>query len=185
MNTGMQDAFNLSWKLALVCRGEGAADPLLESYSPERSSVGDMVLKATGMMTTVAVMRGEVKQSIRNHVAGLVFGLPAVREKMANTMTELSIGYPKSPLNGNGSHAGERAPIRKGEVPVGSGGVPRFVLFGEDEQLTREFPELVEPVVRKPFREGELWLVRPDGYVAVSSREEGDVRGFLEAISLG
>ena len=33
MNTGMQDACNLAWKLALVCRGTAAPEPLLESYS--------------------------------------------------------------------------------------------------------------------------------------------------------
>src|SRR5262249_444106 len=45
MNTGMQDAFNLAWKLALVQRGQGQAEPLLGSYSVERSAVGDHVLK--------------------------------------------------------------------------------------------------------------------------------------------
>jgi 2-polyprenyl-6-methoxyphenol hydroxylase-like FAD-dependent oxidoreductase len=39
MNTGMQDAFNLAWKLALVCRGE-SKEALLDSFSIERSAVG-------------------------------------------------------------------------------------------------------------------------------------------------
>ncbi len=47
MNTGMQDAFNLAWKLALVVR-ETCDEHLLDSYSPERSGVGDEVLKAAG-----------------------------------------------------------------------------------------------------------------------------------------
>ena len=42
MNTGMQDAFNLAWKLALVCHKRTAE--LLDSYSAERSAVGDQVL---------------------------------------------------------------------------------------------------------------------------------------------
>jgi 2-polyprenyl-6-methoxyphenol hydroxylase-like FAD-dependent oxidoreductase len=46
MNTGMQDAFNLAWKLALAVRGTGG-EALLDTYSPERSRVGDEVLKAT------------------------------------------------------------------------------------------------------------------------------------------
>ena len=40
MNTGMQDAFNLAWKLALVCRGDCPSEPLLSSYSAEREAVG-------------------------------------------------------------------------------------------------------------------------------------------------
>jgi 2-polyprenyl-6-methoxyphenol hydroxylase-like FAD-dependent oxidoreductase len=48
MNTGMHDAFNLAWKLALVSRGLCAAEPLLTSYSSERSAVAKLVLEATG-----------------------------------------------------------------------------------------------------------------------------------------
>jgi 2-polyprenyl-6-methoxyphenol hydroxylase-like FAD-dependent oxidoreductase len=44
MNTGMQDTFNLARKLALIQRGEGQAEPVLQSYSIERSTVGEQVL---------------------------------------------------------------------------------------------------------------------------------------------
>ena len=43
----MQDAFNLAWKLALVCRGICAEEPLLDSYNTERSPIGDRVLQRT------------------------------------------------------------------------------------------------------------------------------------------
>src|SRR5262249_14718643 len=67
MNTGMQDAFNLAWKLALVI--EGSARPsLLDSYSPERSAVGDRVLKNAGRLTEAAILRNPLLQSIRNTV---------------------------------------------------------------------------------------------------------------------
>jgi len=56
MNTGMQDAFNLAWKLALVIR-HSCGDRLLESYSPERSKVGDQVLKDAGRLTTIGTLR--------------------------------------------------------------------------------------------------------------------------------
>src|SRR5271155_63252 len=61
MNTGIQDACNLAWKLALVARGTCAANPVLENYSPERSAVGDQVLKAAGIFTSVAILQGEWK----------------------------------------------------------------------------------------------------------------------------
>jgi 2-polyprenyl-6-methoxyphenol hydroxylase-like FAD-dependent oxidoreductase len=48
MNTGMQDACNLAWKLALVSRGICAPEPLLSSYSTERSAIAKLVLEATG-----------------------------------------------------------------------------------------------------------------------------------------
>ena len=87
-------------------------------------------------------MRGAVKQSIRNHVASLVFGLSPVLKKAADAVTELSIGYPESPLNGGGQHlhrgplAGERAPIREKELPVGAGATPRFALFAQSSGET-------------------------------------------------
>ena len=74
MNTGMQDAFNLAWKLALVCRGE-AAETLLDSYSAERSAVGDQVLKAAGRLTMVATMRNHTAQAVRNLFGRLLLGL--------------------------------------------------------------------------------------------------------------
>ena len=73
MNTGMQDAFNLAWKLALVCRGE-AAETLLDSYSAERSAIGDQVLKAAGRLTMVATMRNHTAQAVRNLSAGCCSG---------------------------------------------------------------------------------------------------------------
>ncbi len=98
MNTGMQDAFNLAWKLALVEQGRGAQEPLLDSYSIERSAVGRRVLADTGRATALAVMRGAAMQVVRNHVASLLFGLSPVRRAMVNTLTELAVGYPHSPL---------------------------------------------------------------------------------------
>src|SRR5690606_7498609 len=68
MNTGMQDAANLAWKLALVVRGEGRDGPLLDSYSAERSAVGDLVLRNAGAMTRVALLRNPIVQTIRNFV---------------------------------------------------------------------------------------------------------------------
>ena len=71
MNTGMQDAFNLAWKLALVSRGTCAPDPLLSSYSIERGAVVEAVISAAGRATMLAIMQGGIKQSIRNHIASV------------------------------------------------------------------------------------------------------------------
>jgi 2-polyprenyl-6-methoxyphenol hydroxylase-like FAD-dependent oxidoreductase len=57
MNTGMQDAINLAWKLALVSRGICAPEPLLSSYSAERSAIAKLVLEATGKTTVLTVMK--------------------------------------------------------------------------------------------------------------------------------
>jgi 2-polyprenyl-6-methoxyphenol hydroxylase-like FAD-dependent oxidoreductase len=115
MNTGMQDAFNLAWKLALVESGRGQAEPLLRSYSVERSEVGDQVLKNAERFTTMATLRSPVARWMRNHIAPIVGSLDAVQNKIRQTWFELSINYRHSPLSGQkwptltgGLHAGDR-----------------------------------------------------------------------------
>src|SRR3954471_15856776 len=97
MNTGMQDAFNLAWKLALVIKGI-AKPSLLDSYSPERTAVGERVLRNAGRLTEVATLRNPMLQGIRNTIARFATGFPFVQHKMANQLTEMDIGYPESPL---------------------------------------------------------------------------------------
>ena len=189
MNTGMQDAINLAWKLALVCGGTCSAEQLLDSYSMERSAVGEQVLKAAGRLTAVGVMKNHTAQAVRNLVAGFVFGLAPIRRAMADTMSEVSVGYEHSQLNGPSAHGlggpspGKRATPVAGQVPVGSGNVPRFALFATPTEavsgLLREHKNLLESTVRPPLGDGGMWLVRPDGYVACTAKD-GDVAVIAE-----
>jgi 2-polyprenyl-6-methoxyphenol hydroxylase-like FAD-dependent oxidoreductase len=195
MNTGMQDACNLAWKLALVSRDICAAEPLLSSYSTERSAIAKLVLEATGKATALTVMKGGIKQSIRNHVASLVFGLAPVKSTMANILSEVAVGYPDSPLNAKSAHVhggpqpGQRAPIREGEPAVGSGNIPRFALFAEDTPTARsllsKYPNFVEPLPRKQYANVGIWIVRPDGYVALAAKHDAwnDVDAYLSRLT--
>lgn len=57
---------------------------------------------------------------------------------------------------------------------VGSGPTLRFALFaapdGVPSTLQDKCGKILEPALRKPFHDGGLWLVRPDGYVALSAK---------------
>lgn len=182
MNTGMQDACNLAWKLALVQGERAAAEPLLSSYSIERSAVGHQVLVNAGRLTTLATLRSTVWQEVRNRVASLVFGLSPVRATMANTLAELSIGYPNSPLTIPGGHRltgpapGERAPVSTTTEPVEAKNTPRFTLCVASDSaatvLPKRYPDLLEPEIQPPFDEHGVWLIRPDGYVALAVADE-------------
>ena len=196
MNTGMQDAINLAWKLALVCRGFANPEPLLGSYSAERSEVGREVLANAGRLTTIAMLKGSVAQSVRNHVAELLFGLSPVTRAMTNEMSELSIGYPHGPLTAaghthSGPSPGERAPVGGAGPLVGSGDRPRFALFGAADETSKALiarhSDLLEAEARPPFAEDGVWLVRPDGYVAMADRRgEWDRVGvYLDWIASG
>jgi 2-polyprenyl-6-methoxyphenol hydroxylase-like FAD-dependent oxidoreductase len=188
MNTGMQDAFNLAWKLALAIR-EACGESLLDSYSPERSGVGDQVLKAAERLTVVGTLKNPALQSIRNLAGHLAFGLPPVQHAFADSMTEVAIGYPDSPLNGPGLHGGsgpkpgERVAPASGQVPAGSGREPLFALFAEQNEATanllQQFKGLLDPNVRPPFSQNGIWLIRPDGYVACSATDGGVIADYL------
>ena len=188
-------AANLGWKLALVSRGSANLEPLLDSYSIERSEVGRQVLANAGHLTAMATLRSGLLQELRNHVASLVFGLSPVRRAMTNMLEELSIGYPRSPLTQAGGHhrsspaAGERAPTLGIDPPVGSGDTPRFALFAPSDpasaSLIARHRDLLEPQSRPPFAEGGMWLVRPDGYVAIAASrgEQEKISAYLDRLA--
>ncbi len=102
MNTGMQDTWNLAWKLALVGTGRARAS-LLDSYTPERGAVGELVLRNATLMTRVVTLRNPVAQFLRNRVASALGHLPAFPRAFFKNLTELGIHYPHSPLNGESS----------------------------------------------------------------------------------
>jgi 2-polyprenyl-6-methoxyphenol hydroxylase-like FAD-dependent oxidoreductase len=181
MNTGMQDAVNLSWKLALVDRGT-CQDSLLDSYSPERSHVGDQVLKSAERLTKVATLKNPVAQRLRNLAGRVLLGMPPMAHAVADNMSETTIGYPHSPLNGpelhHGPKPGERVAPIAGQRPVGAADAPLFTLFAASRPgkgaLTRRSSNLLDPEMRAPFQAGGIWLVRPDGYVAMAASASQD-----------
>jgi 2-polyprenyl-6-methoxyphenol hydroxylase-like FAD-dependent oxidoreductase len=124
MNTGIQDAINLGWKLALV--SAGLADPrLLDSYEPERAPVGRMVLRFTDRAFTVATSRSPVVRFARTQLAPwlvpLVLRLNAGRAYGFRTVSQLAIRYRRSPLSVEGPDAprhGPRAGDRLPDAPV-------------------------------------------------------------------
>ncbi len=171
MNTGMQDTFNLSLKLAMVIRGE-ALPSLLDSYTPERSAVGDMVLRNATRLTYMGTLAHPSAQAARNLALRFMLGFHAVQERLATIMSEVEIAYAKSPLS-IGRHAGKRLPPEQYDgPPPGSGAAPRFVLFAGDHvrgaELAARFPGVLDPGLRMPPDAQRLLIVRPDGYVGLS-----------------
>jgi 2-polyprenyl-6-methoxyphenol hydroxylase-like FAD-dependent oxidoreductase len=104
MNTGMQDAFNLGWKLALAADGR-AAPGLLDSYHAERHPVAARVIKQTTRMTTMATLHGKGARALRNHLVHLAAGLAPVRAELADQTEETNINYRDSPLVAGAEHA--------------------------------------------------------------------------------
>jgi 3-(3-hydroxy-phenyl)propionate hydroxylase len=114
MNTGIQEALNLGWKIARTLAG-GAPDRLLDSYHAERHPIERDVLRQSSMLTQMAGAEHGPMKLMRDHVMPALAAIGPLRDAMRRTVSELSINYRKSPLTlerllDGGPRAGERAP---------------------------------------------------------------------------
>ena len=119
MNTGIQDSYNLGWKLALVVNGT-APEALLDTYEAERLPVARHVLKQTDTNQRLGMAQSRMAQFLRNHVVFPLLSIPALREPLIEfglrRGSELDINYRSSSLSEQHDHfrggpqAGDRAP---------------------------------------------------------------------------
>lgn len=78
MNTGIQDIYNLAWKLALVHKGL-AKNSLLDSYHIERHPIAAKVLKKTGTMTNLIMMTNPWLINLRNFILQTVMSFDSIK----------------------------------------------------------------------------------------------------------
>jgi 2-polyprenyl-6-methoxyphenol hydroxylase-like FAD-dependent oxidoreductase len=115
MNMGIQDAFNLAWKLSLVARN-GGSPQLLDSYEAERKPVDEAVIRQTDRATRLVSLHGTVARFLRDHMISLLTQVPAVAEKLGDGLSGLAVNYRRSPIveehatGTAGPAAGDRAP---------------------------------------------------------------------------
>lgn len=98
MNTGIQDAYNLAWKLALVIEGK-AAPTLLDTYQEERLPVARRVLQATHTATNLLVSKNPALRFVRDHLLIQLLNLEVVQEVLLREASELSVNYRTSALS--------------------------------------------------------------------------------------
>ncbi|GHB45227.1 FAD-dependent oxidoreductase [Streptomyces viridiviolaceus] len=182
MNTGLQDAANLAWRLAAAVRG-WAPEGLLDGYESERHPIGRTVIRDSGRMMRMALVHSPVVRAVVNAASHAAVAVPPLADRLAAKATGLSIAYPAPP----GSHrlAGRRAPDL--ELARGPGDARRlyealrscrFVLVGRHAAPTGWSGRLVTAAPAGPEAPATL-LVRPDGYVAWAS--DGDDRDAVTA----
>jgi len=169
MNTGMQDAWNLAWKLALVVRG-AADDRLLESYEAERWPVGRFLLRFTDRAFSVVGSGGPLFPLLGSllapGLAPLVLRSRRVRAFGFRFVSQLGIRYRKSPIvsEGNpaprrGPRAGDRLPDARIERDGGSTWLLRAISRPGFRLLLCGPPEAWEPVVLRRLHERYAGLV--------------------------
>ena len=97
MNTGIQDAQNLAWKLALHLKG-GAGDSLLDTYQEERHPVGRMVVKGSARLLRVATLSNPLACLVRNTLIRIVMSTHLGRRRFREVLSEEAISYRSSSL---------------------------------------------------------------------------------------
>jgi hypothetical protein len=199
MNTGIQDAFNLGWKLAhAVQKGGGPA--LLDSYHAERYPVGQALLRGTDRIFSMTATRNPWVLAARDALAGplvnAVLGRAPLRARAFRFISQLAIGYAKSPIVAEHG-AVERRPgpgARAPDVARPGGGRVFDALLGPDHHLLAlgpgaagvaerlratappgmqvvAFPE-AEVAKAYGFHGSGIAWVRPDGYLGFRSDGE-------------
>ena len=171
MNTGLQDVWNLVWKLDLFLKGRGNL-ALLDSYSSERLPVIKNVIETTDHLTKVMATPNKFAQTLRNAVIPMVSRLAPFEHAFVRRLSELGVAYQGSPVI---EGAGKR--YFDDSLRGGKGISSNFLLFrgrGAERSTREAAKQLVgsfSGVLEKRFAGNEgLVLVRPDGYVAYSSR---------------
>jgi hypothetical protein len=201
MNTGIQDAYNLGWKLGAVLAGK-ATTGLLDTYEEERLPIASWLLDITSE-------RLDVVLDAVKHKGG---GVDAVSTP---ELTQLMLRYPWSRLSREtigrpaGPRAGDRAPDAPLRDPTTGTPVrlfdlfrgPHFTLLGLGERCAKVLQEVATDIVT-PYLVGPggllddggrvadaygidaLVLVRPDGYVGLVAdpTESGSVGDYLRSL---
>ncbi|OMC47962.1 FAD-dependent oxidoreductase [Mycobacterium sp. IS-2888] len=161
MNTGIQDAANLAWKIDAVLAG--ANDAVLDSYQSERHPIGQRVLLQSGLMARGVTLRPRVARKLRNLLMPRILRIPRVRDAVAGSFAGTTLRY--AHRKGENSLVGTCAT----QISLTQGRLtelqrtPGFVLIRE-----RGTPPVDVAGVLQAERgdSGPAVLVRPDGYIA-------------------
>jgi 2-polyprenyl-6-methoxyphenol hydroxylase-like FAD-dependent oxidoreductase len=102
MNTGLQDAYNLAWKLALVVQGKADA-ALLDSYEQERLPVAQRLLNSTDrgfkLVVSDSWFAGVFRTQVLARIASFAMSRKPVQQLAFRTVSQTGIEYRKSPLS--------------------------------------------------------------------------------------
>jgi 2-polyprenyl-6-methoxyphenol hydroxylase-like FAD-dependent oxidoreductase len=119
MNTGLQDAYNLGWKLALVGKGQ-AGVALLDSYEQERLPIAQRLLDTTDRAFRVVVsdsaLAGVLRSKVIARIAAFLMSFEKIQRFAFRTVSQTGIHYRSSRLSqsldvkGNAPRAGDRFP---------------------------------------------------------------------------
>ena len=189
MNTGVGDAENLAWKLALTVRGL-ADESLVDTYTAERRPLATGVVRNTSTITRLALARGRAARQLRARLVPFLLAREPVQRRISGGASQLEVSYRKGPLGarfGRKPHPGDRVPDRE---CAGEDGSPtrlhaelrgRWALLDGSRQQGEIARKALGGDVVELTAGGPARLVRPDAHLAWSGRRARDLQRWLRA----
>jgi 2-polyprenyl-6-methoxyphenol hydroxylase-like FAD-dependent oxidoreductase len=209
MNTGLQDSYNLGWKLALVVQGRATAS-LLDSYEEERLPVAQRLLETTDRAFRIVVSDSWLAELARTHlvarIAALVLRFPSARRFAFRTVSQIGIHYRSSSLSRtlegipeDAPRAGDRFPWLHLRFEAGGAVEDSFrklgdlhfhlLAFGQHAPAlpgieSHEIPAGAEndaELKRAEIPTPSFYLIRPDGHIGLCGMrlEAGQIERYL------
>lgn len=202
MNTGIQDAANLGWKLTLA--GRGAPDALLDSYEQERRPVAKQVVWLTRMAFALEVSDipplSVGRRFVARPVAQLMLNRPRLVTMVARLVSGLDTRYRRGALEHRVSMCSrDRVGRRLEDLATNRASVDRLhdhvdashfhlLVYGggmAGDRTLEDVQDVYGEVLKCHRATGESWdhlfdLVRPDGYIAASGDDTSVAIGYLD-----
>lgn len=237
MNTGIQDAFNVAWRLAYVCQGK-APESLLDGYDEDRHAVGERTRKLSDLLFRLFInqARSTTYRKLSSKVLGFALAREPVQNLMSGRVSQTGVHYRHTTLS-----KAQRFPgLRKGAINAGdripdldladaggpgvhlydlmrtpgyllmgyascytsgskkaamlaalsrlqrsyTGSLQCLMVLGEGLPGTEEVPTFLdakrEVLHRLDAKPGDVFLIRPDGYLAFRTDDPRRLPGLLE-----
>ncbi|MFN2500424.1 MAG: FAD-dependent monooxygenase [Pyrinomonadaceae bacterium] len=213
MNTGIQDGYNLAWKLAAVLKND-APESLLETYNEERLPVADQLMETTDRFFNLAASPDRLlvfaRLYIFPYIANLAFSLDAIKRFVFPRISQIAINYRYSSLSRTDGSFLVRAGDRMPWFTVNGSSIydafigPAFhlVLFLDEntdvpplpDDLMKSWAENIgshvfslTPQITDIFgcRESFFLILRPDNYIGLISKNFSaeTVRNYLSTFT--
>jgi 4,5-epoxidase len=195
MNTGIGDAENLAWKLAMVVNGT-AEHELLDSYEAERRPIAASVLKSTGAAGNLILGNHIFARLLRDRVIIPLMSKASMQRRVWENLSQLKVTYRNGPLGrqarrwftGQGPLPGDRVPDI--ECVRAEGGAQttlhaelgnKWALVMPGRVVSDEYAAVVAKrlgddrmitLVADHDSHGEIMLVRPDAHLGWRGRAD-------------
>jgi hypothetical protein len=194
MNTGIGDAVNLAWKLAAVLRRR-APESILDTYEPERIAFARRLVETTDRAFTAVISPTALARFVRLRLVPLIlpafFSVALSRRYLFRTVSQTAIHYRHSSLSQGRTgliHGGDRLPWVRSDFNHGLGNFAALTsLDWQVHVYGNATPELHSACAQRKLalhvfpwhremthtglRPHALYLIRPDGYIALADPE--------------